>query len=116
MGRGTVDRVVAMYHHEGLPPIRAMTHSDTASAASDDLPFADTVIMASHDGDDEPSLPELPHSLCAILDPSDALAAAQRMQRWYQSSPQGPAQSLFGRDGRRVEGRLTVEYAEGGDY
>ena len=43
-----------------------------------------------------------------------ALAAARRMQRWYQSTPQGAAHSLFGRDGRRVEGRLEVELADDG--
>lgn len=105
-----------MYHREGPRPILAMSHTDTDRAATDDSAFADTVIMGSHEDADATAAPELPHSLCSILDPSDALAAAQRMQRWYQSSPQGPAQSLFGRDGRRVEGRLTVEYAEGGDY
>jgi hypothetical protein len=51
----------------------------------------------------------LPCSLTAILEPDAALAAAQRMQRWYQSTPQGAAHSLFGRDGRRVEARLDID-------
>jgi len=56
-----------------------------------------------------------PSSLTAILEPSDALAAAQRMQRWYQTA-QGAAHSLFGRDGRRVEGRLATEVAMGATF
>ena len=67
---------------------------------------------ASTDVDVDGDSPESPSSLLAILDPEAALAAARRMQRWYQSTPQGAAHSLFGRDGRRVEGRLQVEYAE----
>jgi hypothetical protein len=49
-----------------------------------------------------------PHSLTAILDPAAALAAAQRMQRFYQSA-QGSHHTQFGRDGRRVEGRLLAD-------
>ena len=49
---------------------------------------------------------ESPNSLGMMLDPAAALEAARRMQHWYQSTPQGVAHSLFGRDGRRVEGRL----------
>jgi len=48
---------------------------------------------------------ELPNTLPGILEPMEALAAAQRMQRWYRSAPQGLAASVFGRDGRRVLGR-----------
>jgi hypothetical protein len=47
----------------------------------------------------------LPSTLPGILEPNEALAAAQRMQRWYRSAPQGLAASVFGRDGRRVLGR-----------
>jgi hypothetical protein len=50
---------------------------------------------------------DVPNSLGAILDPDAALAAARRMQRWYQT-PQGVAHSMFGRDGRRVDGRLQT--------
>jgi hypothetical protein len=56
-----------------------------------------------------------PSSLTAILEPDAALAAAQRMQRWYQSTPQGAAHSLFGRDGRRVEARLGMDGLYSGD-
>jgi hypothetical protein len=70
---------------------------------TDEQPFEDTQV-----------LPEAPNSLPGILDPEAALAAARRMQRWYQSTPQGAAHSLFGRDGRRVEGRLEVELADDG--
>jgi hypothetical protein len=59
-------------------------------------------------------LPEAPHSLPGILDPEAALEAARRMQRWYRWNPQGWAHSLFGRDGRRVEGRIEVELAGDG--
>jgi hypothetical protein len=48
---------------------------------------------------------EAPCTLLGILEPDEALAAAERMQRQYQSS----SHSLFGRDGRRVEGRLRME-------
>lgn len=48
---------------------------------------------------------EAPNSLNAILDPAAALEAAHRMQRWYQTTPQGAAHTMFGRDGRRVQGR-----------
>ena len=48
---------------------------------------------------------DAPNSLGAILEPDAALAAARRMQHWYQT-PQGVAHSMFGRDGRRVDGRL----------
>lgn len=48
---------------------------------------------------------DAPNSLGMLLDPAAALEAARRMQHWYQSTPQGAAHSLFGRDGRRVEGR-----------
>ncbi len=50
---------------------------------------------------------DVPNSLGAILEPDAALAAARRMQRWYQT-PQGVAHSMFGRDGRRVDGRLNT--------
>jgi hypothetical protein len=50
---------------------------------------------------------DAPNSLGAILEPDAALAAARRMQRWYQT-PQGVAHSMFGRDGRRVDGRLNT--------
>jgi hypothetical protein len=59
---------------------------------------------------------DAPNSLGAILEPDAALAAARRMQRWYQT-PQGVAHSMFGRDGRRVDGRLNtgpVEREHGG--
>jgi len=48
---------------------------------------------------------DAPNSLGAILEPDAALAAARRMQHWYQT-PQGVAHSMFGRDGRRVDPRL----------
>jgi len=51
----------------------------------------------------------IPSTLTAILDPRDALEAAQRMQRWYRTTSQGIAHSIFGRDGRRIEGRLAFE-------
>lgn len=51
----------------------------------------------------------LPNTLTAILNPQDALEAAHRMQRWYRSTAQGVAHSVFGRDGRRIEGRLAYE-------
>ena len=70
---------------------------------NEEQPFEDTQI-----------LPEAPNSLPGILDPEAALEAARRMQRWYQSNPQGSAHSLFGRDGRRVEGRIEVELAGDG--
>lgn len=54
---------------------------------------------------------QAPSSLAAILEPSEALAAAQRMQRWYRSTPQGGVHSQFGRDGRRVDARLALECA-----
>jgi hypothetical protein len=57
---------------------------------------------------------DAPSSLGAILEPDAALAAARRMQRWYQT-PQGVAHSMFGRDGRRVDGRLqcaSIDLAE----
>lgn len=50
---------------------------------------------------------DTPNSLASILEPATALAAAQRMQQWYQGTPQGVAHSQFGRDGRRFEGRLN---------
>lgn len=55
------------------------------------------------------STTEAPNTLTAILNPTDALEAAQRMQRWYRTTAQGIAHSIFGRDGRRVEGRLAFE-------
>ena len=61
--------------------------------------------MDTHEAEHEDTAP---HSLTAILDPAAALAAAQRMQRFYQSA-QGAHHTQFGRDGRRVEGRLLVE-------
>ncbi|MFN7641549.1 MAG: hypothetical protein ACK5PW_00430 [Burkholderiales bacterium] len=57
---------------------------------------------------------DAPNSLGGILEPDAALAAARRMQRWYQT-PQGVTHSMFGRDGRRVEGRLhtaSIDRAE----
>ncbi|MCX7214538.1 MAG: hypothetical protein NTW53_17975 [Burkholderiales bacterium] len=54
----------------------------------------------------------VPCSLTEILEPTAALAAAQRMQRWYRSTPQGAAHSQFGRDGRRVEARMVLEQFE----
>ena len=59
---------------------------------------------------------DAPNSLGAILEPDAALAAARRMQRWYQT-PQGVGHSMFGRDGRRVDGRLqgvSVDRGESG--
>lgn len=52
---------------------------------------------------------EAPNTLAAILNPTDALEAAQRMQRWYRTTAQGISHSIFGRDGRRIEGRLAFE-------
>ena len=57
----------------------------------------------------------VPSSLTAILDPADALAAAQRMQRWYRSTPQGTSHSHFGRDGRKIEARQMLEVLETAD-
>jgi len=57
---------------------------------------------------------DVPNSLGAILEPDAALAAARRMQRWYQT-PQGVAHSMFGRDGRRVDGRLNTGPADRDD-
>ncbi len=57
---------------------------------------------------------DAPNSLGGILEPDAALAAARRMQRWYQT-PQGVAHSMFGRDGRRIDGRLqsaSIDRAE----
>ncbi|MEI6547096.1 MAG: hypothetical protein WCN85_08790 [Burkholderiales bacterium] len=54
----------------------------------------------------------VPCSLTEILEPTQALAAAQRMQRWYRSTPQGAAHSQFGRDGRRIEARMVLEQIE----
>ena len=58
---------------------------------------------------------EAPNSLGMILDPAAALEAARRMQHWYQSTPQGVAHSQFGRDGRRIEGRLRHGLDEDAD-
>ena len=58
---------------------------------------------------------ELPNSLVMLLEPTAALEAARRMQQWYQTTPQGAAHSLFGRDGRRVEGRLRASLGDGFD-
>lgn len=58
---------------------------------------------------------DVPNSLGGILEPDAALAAARRMQRWYQT-PQGVTHTMFGRDGRRVDGRLhtpATDQAEG---
>jgi hypothetical protein len=91
-----------------------MGHSHTAV-------FEDTRILASaqaaerHDSDASSSATDAPFSLAAILEPDAALAAARRMQRWYQTTPQGLAHSMFGRDGRRVEGRPAVGGAEAFD-
>jgi hypothetical protein len=60
-------------------------------------------------------LDRTPSSLAGILEPDAALAAAQRMQRWYQSNPQGAAHSLFGRDGRRVEAGRGMELMHADD-
>lgn len=84
-----------------------MGHSHTAV-------FEDTRILASahvaehRDGDAVHSDADTPFSLAAILEPDAALAAARRMQRWYQTTPQGLAHSIFGRDGRRIEGRPAL--------
>jgi len=51
---------------------------------------------------------DTPFTLTGILQPEAALAAAQRLQRRYQGNSPG-AHSLFGRDGRRVEGRLQAD-------
>lgn len=56
----------------------------------------------------EHTVSDAPNSLGLLLDPAAALEAARRMQQWYQSTPQGVAHSMFGRDGRRVEGRLRT--------
>ena len=58
---------------------------------------------------------EMPNSLVMLLEPTAALEAARRMQQWYQTTPQGAAHSLFGRDGRRVEGRLRASLGDGFD-
>ena len=58
--------------------------------------------------DDDLEVIDAPSTLAGILQPDAALAAAQRLQRRYQTNAPG-ANSLFGRDGRRVEGRLPVE-------
>ena len=55
---------------------------------------------------------DLPNTLPGILEPDQAVAAAQRMQRWYRSAPQGVASSVFGRDGRRVLGRPAEVLAD----
>lgn len=60
--------------------------------------------------DDDIDVIDPPSTLTGILQPDEALAAAQRLQRRYQSNAPG-SNSLFGRDGRRVEGRLPVEVA-----
>ena len=84
-----------------------MGHSHTAI-------FEDTRILErayaveGHDTEAPPSAADTPFSLAAILEPDAALAAARRMQRWYQTTPQGLAHSIFGRDGRRVEGRPAL--------
>lgn len=54
----------------------------------------------------------VPCSLTEILEPTQALAAAQRLQRWYRSTPQGAAHSQFGRDGRRIDARMVLEQIE----
>jgi hypothetical protein len=59
---------------------------------------------------------DLPCSLTGILEPDEALAAAQRMQRWYRTTPQGAAHSFFGRDGRKIEGRYMLESSSDEDY
>jgi hypothetical protein len=56
-----------------------------------------------------------PSSLAGILEPEAAIAAAQRMQRWYQSMPQCASLTLFGRDGRRVEVRMGMEVIQADD-
>ncbi|MFZ4757080.1 MAG: hypothetical protein ACOYLX_02790 [Burkholderiaceae bacterium] len=83
-----------------------MEHADTHDHEID-ADFPETQMMQIEE--DEPA--EVPNSLTAILDPAEALAAARRMQRWYQSSPQGASHSLFGRDGCRVEGRPLADEA-----
>lgn len=65
--------------------------------------------------EDTETLRDAPCSLTAILDPVEALAAAQRMQRWYRSTPQGTSHSHFGRDGRKIEARQMLEVLETAD-
>jgi hypothetical protein len=56
---------------------------------------------------------QTPFSLVSILEPSAAVEAAARMQRWYRSTPQGASQSHFGRDGRKIEARhIALESAD----
>jgi len=56
---------------------------------------------------------QTPFSLVSILDPSAAVEAAARMQRWYRSTPQGASHSHFGRDGRKIEARnIALEAIE----
>jgi hypothetical protein len=52
---------------------------------------------------------DAPHSLMMILEPDEALQAAQRLQHRYQSSPYASASSVFGRDGRRVTTRPSAD-------
>ena len=68
-----------------------------------------TELFDAQDESQEAKDTVLPNTLTAILNPQDALEAAQRMQRWYRSTAQGVAHSVFGRDGRRIEGRLAYE-------
>jgi len=72
-------------------------------------------LFADHDDAAEESQRDVPSSLTAILDPAEALAAAQRMQRWYRSTPQGTSHSHFGRDGRKIEARQMLEVLETAD-
>lgn len=58
------------------------------------------------------SIQDAPSSLMSILDPSAAMDAAQRMQRWYRNSSFGAGKSFFGRDGRKIEGSLPAESAD----
>lgn len=95
----------------GHPDTAVFGSLQAAHAATDAARRAlDSARAPSDDDRDEEACSELPYSLTGILEPDAALAAARRLQRWYQSTPQGAAHSLFGRDGRRVEGRPLVEF------
>jgi len=52
---------------------------------------------------------DVPQSLMQILEPGEALQAAQRLQSRYQSTPHSSAMSVFGRDGRRVSVRPSAD-------
>jgi hypothetical protein len=81
-----------------------------------ELAYEDHVaFVADHDDADDGAQRDVPSTLTAILDPAEALAAAQRMQRWYRSTPQGTKHSHFGRDGRKIEARQMLEVLETAD-